>query len=142
MWSVYGIKRINAHNAVAPSAPNTPPVASDDVYAVDEDETLIMAAPDVLGNDTDADGDALQVTLMSGPTSGTLTLSANGAFTYKPAANYSGLDSFTYKAYDGRAYSNVATVSITVNAVNDTPVAKDDSAITQPGHTYHGQRAV
>jgi VCBS repeat-containing protein len=56
--------------------------------------------------------------LVSGPAHGTLTLNANGSFTYTPAANYNGPDSFTYKANDGQADSNVATVSIT-SAVND-----------------------
>src|SRR5207253_2885071 len=57
-------------------------------------------------------------------------LSSNGSFTYTPAANYNGPDSFTYKANDGTANSNVATVSITVNPVNDAPVAVNDSYST------------
>lgn len=133
MWSSYGIERVNAYNAVAPSIPNNPPVAVDDAYTVDEDNILDEAAPGVLSNDTDADPeDALTATLVSGPAHGTLTLNADGSFTYKPGANYNGSDSLTYKAYDGKAYSNEATVSITVNAVNDPPVANDDSAVTQP----------
>ena len=56
-----------------------------------------------------------------------MTLNANGSFTYTPAANYNGPDSFTYKANDGAADSNVATVSLTVNAVNDAPVAAGDA---------------
>jgi len=130
IWSVYGIKRINAYNAVATSSPNAAPVANDDTYAVDEDTALIVAAPGVLGDDTDADGDLLTTVLVSATTHGTLTLNADGSFAYTPAANYNGPDSFTYKAYDGRAYSNEATVSLTVNAVNDTPVAYDDNAAT------------
>ena len=54
----------------------------------------------------------------SSPTHGTLTLNANGSFTYTPAANYNGTDSFTYQASDGALNSNIATVSITVHAVN------------------------
>jgi hypothetical protein len=57
-----------------------------------------------------------------------VTLNANGSFTYTPASNYNGADSFTYKANDGHADSNVATVSIIVNAVNDAPDAVNDSA--------------
>src|SRR5207249_3518309 len=88
---------------------------------------LTVAAPGVLGNDTDVEGDAKTAMLVSGPTHGTLTLNADGSFSYTPAANYNGADSFTYKANDGAADSNVATVSITVSAVNDAPVAANDS---------------
>ena len=56
-----------------------------------------------------------------------MTVNPNGGFTYTPAANYNGPDSFTYKANDGAADSNVATVSLTVTAVNDAPVAGGDA---------------
>jgi len=52
---------------------------------------------------------------VSGPTNGTLTLNANGSFSYAPNAGYTGPDSFTYRANDGAADSNVATVTITVS---------------------------
>jgi Ca2+-binding RTX toxin-like protein len=48
-------------------------------------------------------------------------LNANGAFTYTPPANFNDTDTFTYRASDGTAQSNPATVTITVNAVNDAP---------------------
>jgi VCBS repeat-containing protein len=73
----------------------------------------------VLSNDTDEDGDLLSATLVSGPAHGTLTLNADGAFTYAPAASYAGTDSFTYKVNDGELVSNVATVSITVSQTNN-----------------------
>ena len=72
--------------------------------------------------------------LVSGPAHGSLTLNADGSFTYTPAANYNGPDSFTYKANDGQADSNVATVSINVGAVNDAPVANADSIGGHRGH--------
>src|SRR5204862_216367 len=56
------------------------------------------------------------------------------AVTYTPAVNYSGPDSFTFKANDGTLDSNVAIVSITVNAVNDAPVATPQ-AVTTPEDT-------
>src|SRR5207249_1942010 len=59
-----------------------------------------------------------------------VTLNANGSFTYTPAANYNGADSFTYKANDGTLNSNVATVTITVTSVNDPPVANAQSVTT------------
>ena len=111
-------------------AVNDPPVAAGNSYSVNEDTTLTVDAPGVLGNDTDADGDPLTAILVSGPGHGTLTPNANGGFTYTPAANYNGPDSFVYKANDGRADSNAATVTIAVNAVNDAPVAAIDSYAT------------
>ena len=89
-----------------------------------------MAAPGVLGNDTDADGKPLTAALVGAPAHGTVTLNANGSFTYTPAANYNGPDSFTYRANDGTADSNVATVSITITAVNDAPAAAADAFTT------------
>jgi VCBS repeat-containing protein len=68
--------------------------------------------------------------LVSGPAHGTLTLNSDGSFTYTPAENFCGEDSFTYKAYDGELYSNVATVTIHGTCVNDAPVARDDSYTT------------
>ena len=95
----------------------------------------------MLTNDTDVDGDALNAILVSGPAHGSLTLNADGSFTYTPAANYNGPDSFTYKANDGQADSNVATVSINVGAVNDAPVAQNDSIGGHRGHAGRRQRA-
>ena len=106
---------------------NSLPVAVNDAYSVDEDNTLSMVAPGVLGNDTDADGDHLTAVAVSGPTHGTLTLNVNGSFIYRPNANFNGSDSFTYRANDGRANSNTATVSITVWPVNDAPLAVNDA---------------
>lgn len=100
---------------------NLPPVATNDAYVTNEDTPLNVAAPGVLGNDTDPNNDPLTAVKVSDPVHGTLTLNANGSFTYTPAANYNGPDSFTYQASDGTFTSNVATVSITVNAVNDPP---------------------
>ena len=94
--------------------PNTPPVATPDSYSVNQDTALNVAAPGVLANDTDADSDPLTANLVSGVSHGTLTLNANGSFSYTPASHFAGSDSFTYRAFDGTAYSNTVTVSITV----------------------------
>ena len=104
------------------------PVAGDDSYATAEDTPLTVAAPAVLGNDTDADGQELRAILVSGPAHGTLTLNLNGSFTYTPAADYHGADSFAYKVNDGPSLeSNTATVTISVNPVNDRPTAAGDT---------------
>ena len=115
--------------------PNDPPVAVDDAYATDENTPLNVAAPGVLGNDTDADGDPLTAVLDTDVTNGTLTLNADGSFDYTPDADFTGTDSFTYQANDSLANSNVATVTITVNAVNDPPVAVDDAYATDEDAT-------
>src|SRR5205823_1621528 len=85
-----------------------------------------IAAPGVLGSDTDVDGNLLTAAVVAQPAHGTVTVNANGGFTYTPALNYNGNDSFTYKANDGTADSNTATVTITVAAANDAPVAVAD----------------
>ena len=106
---------------------NDPPVAGNDSYSTDEDVALNVVAPGVLFNDTDADGDLLTPMLVGGPANGVLSLNGNGSFTYTPAVNSNGTDSFTYKVNDGSVDSNTATVTITVNPVNDPPLAGDDS---------------
>jgi VCBS repeat-containing protein len=111
-------------------ATNTPPVAQDDVYSTDEDVTLTVAAPGVLGNDSDPDGDSLIAILLSGPANGSISLNPDGSFTYTPNTNFNGTDSFTYQANDGNANSDIATVSITVNPVNDPPMAQNDTYST------------
>ena len=112
------------------AAVNDAPAANDDTYSTNEDTALTVAAPGILGNDTDADGDPLNAVLLAGPAHGTLTLSATGSFTYTPNANFNGSDSFTYRASDGRATSGIATVQIGISAVNDAPVANDDAFTT------------
>ncbi|MBI1314693.1 tandem-95 repeat protein [bacterium] len=112
---------------------NDVPVALDDIYVTVEDQTLTVNAPGVLTNDSDADGDALSSILVSGPGNGTLLLNSDGAFTYTPDEDFAGTDSFTYRANDGKANSNIATVTITVDSVNDAPVAADDEFATPQG---------
>lgn len=99
-------------------AGNTAPVAGNDSYSTAQGSALMVAAPGVLGNDSDADVNSLTAMLVANPANGALSLNPNGAFTYTPTAGFTGSDSFTYQANDGMANSNVATVSLTV-----TPVA-------------------
>ncbi|MDP2233554.1 MAG: cell wall-binding repeat-containing protein, partial [Actinomycetota bacterium] len=104
-----------------PVVVNAPPVAVVDSYSTAEDTPLSIAAPGVLGNDTDAEDDALTAVKLTDPAHGDLTLSSTGSFAYTPDADYNGTDSFTYKANDTAADSNVATVTITVTPVEDLP---------------------
>jgi large repetitive protein len=104
-------------------AENRPPVAVNDSYNTLEDTLLSIAAPGVLGNDSDPDGDPISAQLVSGPSHGSLTLNANGSFSYTPTANYNGSDSFSYNAFDGQvASASPATVTIAITPVNDVPV--------------------
>ena len=84
----------------------------------------------MLGNDSDPDGDPLSAVLVIGTEPRHPHPNANGSFTYTPAANYHGSDSFTYRASDGTLTSNLATVTITVTGANDAPVAADDAYST------------
>ena len=94
-----------------------PPVAVSDTYSTNQDTQLVVTLPGVLENDSDADGDTLTAFWVSDPTHGNLALNENGSFNYLPDTGYTGSDSFTYKAHDGKLESNIATVTITVNAV-------------------------
>ncbi|MDD5038478.1 MAG: PKD domain-containing protein, partial [Dehalococcoidales bacterium] len=99
---------------------NQPPVAGDDAYTIDEDTTL---EANLLDNDSDADGDPLTLMVVSVAQHGSCSIDADGSLNYTPDANFSGSDTFTYKTSDGTAESNIATVTITINPINDTPVA-------------------
>ena len=116
-------------------AVNSAPVARADAFVVDEDTVLAVIAPGVLGNDTDVDGNPLTAVLVSPPAHGAVVMSPNGAFTYTPQPNYAGPDLFTYKANDGSLDSNVAAVQITVNQINDPPIAEPDAFATTIGQS-------
>ena len=82
-----------------------------------------------MDNDSDVDGPSLNVSLLSDVSNGTLVLNPDGSFEYTPDANFNGVDSFTYTLTDG-TLSDTATVTITINAINDAPVAEDDAYST------------
>jgi VCBS repeat-containing protein len=107
---------------------NDVPVATGEAYATNEDTTFGVAAPGLLANDFDIDGDPLRAILVSAPLRGTIALSPTGAFTYTPFLNFTGTDSFSYKVNDGsRDDSNTVTVTLTVNPINDAPVSVADA---------------
>ena len=121
---------------------NDIPVARNDSYFVNEDNTLTIVNPGILLNDTDSDGNALTASLITNVIHGTLSLNSNGGFSYTPNGNFNGMDFFSYNASDGSANSNTATVIINVNSRNDIPAALADFyavnenqtlAITSPG---------
>ncbi|MFO0913885.1 MAG: Ig-like domain-containing protein [Pirellulales bacterium] len=104
------------------------PIAQNDSYTLAEDTTLVVSAEDgVLKNDSDPEDDPLTAVLVTGPQHGTLNLAADGGFSYTPAENFNGTDTFTYRASDGKLTSEVATVTLTVTPVADKPTANPDS---------------
>jgi VCBS repeat-containing protein len=106
-------------------------VAIDDSVTTAEDTAVLV---DALGNDLDADGDALVRQLVTAPGNGTLAEINDGpnagAWTYTPYADFNGTDTFTYRAFDGTSYSDAVAVRITVTAVNDAPLANPDTYST------------
>ncbi len=113
------------------NAVNDPPTANNDTATTNEDSAVVIA---VLANDSDVEGPIMPggtVTVMSGPANGSTGVNpATGAVTYTPNGNYNGSDSFTYRVCDAGGLCGMATVSITVVAVNDPPIAANDSATT------------
>lgn len=101
--------------------PNQAPVALPDGYTTPQDTPLAQAAPGVLGNDSDADGDALTAIAVTGASHGTVTLASDGSFTYMPEAGFVGTDSFTYRASDGNVTSAPTSVTIQVTEVTSNP---------------------
>ncbi|MCP4543439.1 MAG: DUF11 domain-containing protein [Chloroflexi bacterium] len=115
--------------------PNYPPVAEDDAYTTAPSATLNVAAPGVLDNDTDSNGDSLTAIQVNNPVNGSATLSANGSFVYSPDSGFIGVDSFDYMASDGTDTSNVATVVVTVTTVSVDPAPVVQSV--QPANNTH-----
>ena len=106
---------------------NQPPLAGDDSGTVAEDGSVNIA---VLGNDSDPDSDTLAVTGVSNPPNGSASVNGDNTINYAPDANYNGSDSFSYTLSDGNGGIDTGNVSITVNPVNDAPVATDDTGIS------------
>lgn len=113
----------------AGTPPNVAPVCSADSYTTPWSQVLTVAAPGVLINDSDANGDTLTALLESGPARGSLTLNADGSFSYTAPQGFVGQVSFVYRVFDGQLSSNcVATINVTASstAPNLPPVCQDD----------------
>src|SRR6185436_14018846 len=106
---------------------NDPPVAVDDTATTDEDVPVTIQ---VRANDTDPDGDTLNVTSVTQGTKGAVTINAGSTVTYTPNANANGSDSFTYTISDENGGTDTATVTVTITPQNDPPVAVADTATT------------
>ncbi|CAA6819149.1 MAG: internalin, putative [uncultured Sulfurovum sp.] len=105
---------------------NDAPVAVDDVSTTPENTAVDINASDLLSNDSDVDGDTLTITSVDNPTNGTVVL-VGTTVTFTPDANTTGPATFEYTISDGNGETDTATVTIDVGAVNDAPVANDDT---------------
>jgi len=103
---------------------NAPPVATDDSFSTAEDTPLNITL-----QATDTDGDPLTFSIVSGPLNGTLAGTAP-TVTYTPNPNFNGADSFSFNVDDGKGGTDTGTISLTVNPVNDAPVAQAQAVIT------------
>jgi Ca2+-binding RTX toxin-like protein len=110
-----------------PTGGNSAPVANGDALAATEDTVAVFAALDLLGNDTDADGDTLTIVSVTSGTGGTAELNADGTVTFTPTADFNGAANFGYVATDGEALSAPASATVSVAAVNDAPMPADDA---------------
>ncbi|MEW6256474.1 MAG: Ig-like domain-containing protein [Pseudomonadota bacterium] len=121
---------------LALTAINDVPVAATDTFTAPEDSTVTLLP---LANDSDPEGTLLTISAIDGSaiatgqtvavTNGSVTLNANGTLTFTPTTNYNGAISFTYTVSDGTLTASAA-VSGTIAAVNDAPVAANDSVTT------------
>jgi VCBS repeat-containing protein len=117
-------------------AGNRLPTASNGVLTTDEDRS---ATGTLVGSD--ADGNPLTFSIVSGGTLGTVTITnaSMGRFKYVPNPNANGQDSFTFRVSDGTGSSNVATVAVTIVAINDAPEALDGATSTTVNTPVNGQ---
>jgi len=107
--------------------PNSAPLAVRDQASTDEDAAVTV---NVLSNDSDPDGDPLALVSFTQGAHGSVASVGGGALRYTPQPNFDQADRFTYTVGDGRGGTAVGTVEITVNPVNDPPVARADSLST------------
>lgn len=110
---------------------NQPPIPGADIASANED--MPLASIDVLGNDTDPDGNAPLVVSGASALNGLVTVAADSTLTYTPNADFFGLDTVTYTVSDVGGATASGTLSVTVAAVNDAPTVNDDSAAVEAG---------
>lgn len=113
--------------SVSVTVSNGAPIAVADAITTDQN---VASSFDPRSNDTDPDGDTLAITAKTNGAHGAVAIVAGTSLTYTPTTNYNGTDSFTYTISDGQGHTATATVVVTVTAVNQVPVAANDSINT------------
>ena len=113
---------------------NDGPIANPDSFNVNEGATHNGTL-----TGSDPENDALTFFVVSNPAHGLLVINPDGTFSYVHDGSETVSDSFTFRVYDGELYSSAATVTITINPVNDAPTADDDAFTVDQGESYSGQ---
>ncbi|MDP2813098.1 MAG: Ig-like domain-containing protein, partial [Erysipelotrichaceae bacterium] len=112
---------------------NDAPTANPDSFTVNEGGTFNGTL-----TGSDPEDDVLTFSVVDQPLNGLLTVNANGTFTYVHDGSETVSDSFTFRVYDGQLYSTGALVRVTINSVNDAPVADPDAFTVDEGATHNG----
>ena len=110
-----GVLGLSNIATVTISVTNDAPVARPDAYTAVADVDRSIPRPGVLGNDDDADGDHLTIDVVQEPAHGNLDEHDDGSFKYKADKGFSGNDTWSYRVWDGIAWSNTVTVTMTVS---------------------------
>jgi len=118
--------------AIGSGPPNQMPRATNDSATTAEDTAVDL---NVLANDADPDGDALAVVSVTQGANGAVSINADSTVRYTPNADFTGTDSFSYTVSDGQGGTAPGTVEVTVTAVNDPPVAVNDTYSMQQDTT-------
>ncbi|MGB6301982.1 MAG: tandem-95 repeat protein, partial [Rivularia sp. (in: cyanobacteria)] len=124
-----GTENTSATVAVTVNPVNDLPIATNDTVETNEDQLLTILPSDLLSNDSDIDGDRLTITEVNNSTNGIVKLNTDGNILFTPDSDFNGLASFEYTVTDGTQNTN-ATVEVTVNPVNDIPIATNDTVET------------
>ncbi len=122
--------------SVTVGAVNDGPTTSDGTASGTEDNTV---TGQIVASDVDGDTLSYSVPANGTPANGTVSIAADGSYTYTPNANFNGTDSFTYTVSDGKGGTTTGTISVTVGAVNDGPVTTDGAASGTEDNTVTGQ---
>lgn len=118
---------VQATVTVTISPVNDPPATAPDAYFVDKGTARSVAAPGVLANDSDVEGDPLTASLVTPPSQGILQFNSDGSFSYDPPSGFTGVMTFSYQALDSADRSRETWVTLTVTAPNNPPDANADA---------------